>query len=277
MAHTLYKNLLTLYPRRFSERLGESMLQTFNDLCNEKRQTKKGFFSFVLWIFVETSIGIMYEHTLLIKEKLMKNILKNIALPAGVSFLMLLPFLLMEIVNRQSFRAAGEEFPVPLFIFLFVWGMVFISILVPIVQSLQARRYESASPAPELRDTITKIPADPKSTEISALVLTLPFLAIGAMQILNIEPPFAQALNQPDPDKPNFYNTVIPIGAFLLAIAGALFARTSIVQTLQSQGRLFARPISLIIVLLMLLLLAWNWVGFVIDQWPCFLGVPGCD
>jgi hypothetical protein len=124
---------------------------------------------------------------------------------------------------------------------------------------------------------MTKILANSKSAEITMLVLTLPFLAIGAMQIFNIEPPFAQAMNQPDPDKPNFYNTVIPMGAFLLAIVGALFARTSIVQTLQSQGRLLARPISLIIVLLMLLLLAWNWAGFVIDQWPCFLGVPGCD
>ena len=31
----LYKKLLGLYPRGFRERLGESMQQTFNDLCNE--------------------------------------------------------------------------------------------------------------------------------------------------------------------------------------------------------------------------------------------------
>ena len=44
---TLYKKLLTLYPRWFHEQLGESMEQTFNDLCNEKRQTKQGLFGFV--------------------------------------------------------------------------------------------------------------------------------------------------------------------------------------------------------------------------------------
>ena len=207
----------------------------------------------------------------------MKNTFKNIGLPAGVSFLLLLPFLFMEIVNRQSFRAAGEEFPIPLFIFLFVWGMVFISILVPIVQSLRELRNNSTSPVPEAGSAMIKILANPKSKEVIVLALTVPFLAISAMQILNIEPPFAQALNQPDPDKPNFYNTVIPIGAFLLAIAGTLMARSSIVQTLQAQGKFFARPISLIIVVLMLLLLASSWVGFVIDQWPCFIGVPGCD
>lgn len=207
----------------------------------------------------------------------MKNTFKNIGLTAGVSFLMLLPFLLMEIVNRQSFRAAGEEFPIPLFIFLFVWGMVFISILVPIVQSLRAQRNNLASSVPETMSTTTKLLANPKSTEIIILVLVLPFLAISAMQILNIEPPFAQALNQPDPDKPNFYNTVIPIGALLFAIVGVLIARMSIVQMLQTHEKLFSRPISLIIIVLMLLLLAWNWIGFVIDQWPCFIGVPGCD
>jgi hypothetical protein len=34
----LYKKLLGLYPRAFRERLGESMEQTFNDLCNERKQ-----------------------------------------------------------------------------------------------------------------------------------------------------------------------------------------------------------------------------------------------
>ena len=51
---TLYKKLLTFYPREFKEQLGEPMQQTFNDLCNEKQQTKKGLFGFMLWTFVET-------------------------------------------------------------------------------------------------------------------------------------------------------------------------------------------------------------------------------
>jgi hypothetical protein len=132
-------------------------------------------------------------------------------------------------------------------------------------------------PETETETASSRILTNPRATEIVVLVLALPFLMIGVMQILNIEPPFAEALNQPDPDKPNFYNTAIPIGAFLLAAVNAFIARASIVQVLQAQGRLFARPISLIVVLLMLLLLAWNWIGFIIDQWPCFIGVTGCD
>src|SRR3990172_8688435 len=61
IVHKLYRKLPTLYPRTFKEQLGESMEQTFQDLWNEKRQTKKEFFGFVLWTFIETAIGIFRE------------------------------------------------------------------------------------------------------------------------------------------------------------------------------------------------------------------------
>jgi hypothetical protein len=75
--HTLYKKLLRLYPREFREQLGESMQQTFNDLCAE-RETKGGWFGFMLWTFIETAVGIVREHVLLLtKGATMKNVLAN--------------------------------------------------------------------------------------------------------------------------------------------------------------------------------------------------------
>ncbi len=45
------------------------MEQTFSDLCNErKQQAEGGLFGFVLWMFVETAIGIIKEHILLITQ-----------------------------------------------------------------------------------------------------------------------------------------------------------------------------------------------------------------
>ena len=65
--HTLYKKLLRLYPRVFREQLGESMQQTFHDLCNEqKQQPGQGFF--LLTIFTETAIGIVREYLLILIE-----------------------------------------------------------------------------------------------------------------------------------------------------------------------------------------------------------------
>jgi len=70
----LYKKLLALYPGGFHERLGESMEQTFNDLCNERKQQAEYKWSgFVLWIFVETAVGIIREHMLLLTEGAMMN------------------------------------------------------------------------------------------------------------------------------------------------------------------------------------------------------------
>jgi uncharacterized membrane protein YidH (DUF202 family) len=89
--HTLYKKLLNFYPQAFKERLGESMEQTFNDLCNErKQQPSRGFF--VLSIFTETAIGIVREHLLILSEgDTMKNILANPTSAAITSIILSLP------------------------------------------------------------------------------------------------------------------------------------------------------------------------------------------
>ena len=96
--HSLYKKLLTFYPRGFREQLGESMAQTFNDLYQErKRQTGDRWYGFVVWMFIETVIGIVGQHILLIKEmNTMKNILTSprsaaimslfLSLPLGLTF-----------------------------------------------------------------------------------------------------------------------------------------------------------------------------------------------
>ena len=96
---TLYKKLLTLYPRWFHEQLGESMEQTFNDLCNEKRQTKQGLFGFVLWTFIETTTEIVQEHIVLLTQgDSMKNIISNPKSAALVGFLFALPFLTLNTI-----------------------------------------------------------------------------------------------------------------------------------------------------------------------------------
>ena len=177
--HVLYRKLLTFYPRKFREQLAESMEQTFNDLCNEKRQTKQRLFGFVLWMFIETAIGILQEYIGLIKEmNPMKNILTNLRSPAIISLLLVVPFIIMELVNRRNFN---EGFPFPLFGFMWVLPILFILTLTPMV------------------------------------------------------------------------------------------------QTVRAGNSLMANPISLLLKVAFLLFLAWFWGNIVVDQMPCFLGVPNCD
>ena len=57
-----YKKMIRLYPNEFRAELGESMEQTFRDLCDEnQRRSGQGWIGFVLWIFVETAVGILKE------------------------------------------------------------------------------------------------------------------------------------------------------------------------------------------------------------------------
>ncbi len=136
IARTLYKKLLSFYPKGFKEQLAESMGQTFNDLCNEKLQTGQALFGFVLSAFIETTAGIIHEHILSIEELYpMKNILINLRSPAIISFLLMMPLMIMEAVNRRSFNEG--LFPIPLFGVLWLMPLIFIVILMPIVRSVE--------------------------------------------------------------------------------------------------------------------------------------------
>ena len=133
---TLYKKLLAFYPPGFKKRLGESMEQTFNDLYREqKRQTDRRMFGPILWLFIETAIGIFRERLLLIREgDIMQAILTNLRAPALISFLLILPFMILEVVNRRNFN---EGFPIPLFVFMWVLPILFIVTLMPVVRNLR--------------------------------------------------------------------------------------------------------------------------------------------
>jgi len=54
-----YAKLLRLYPKSYRERFGQGMEQAFNDLCRERMKAGRGLSSFALWIFFETTTGII--------------------------------------------------------------------------------------------------------------------------------------------------------------------------------------------------------------------------
>jgi magnesium-transporting ATPase (P-type) len=267
----LYKRLLAFYPRSFREQLAESMEQTFNDLWMEKRRAKEELFGFVLWTFVETSIGIFREHLLLISPgDLMQTILKTIGSPALISLLLILPFMIMEVVNRRNF---DEDFP--FFLFFFMWLNLFaISlILLPIVRSRRTANQDMANPIPRQRN----IPfTNPKSAAMLSISLILSFVLVFLLDYVGWVP-LNYLVNGPNPEQPYLPGLFISLALFSIPVAAAIVACRPIVSTLQTGGSLFAHPIHLIIVVVILTLLAFSWGSWVIDQWPCFMGVPNCD
>src|SRR5215510_12166263 len=130
---TLYGKLLTLYPQRFKEQLGESMEQTFNDLYRE-RQTRPGKFGFVLWTFIDTAIGIVREHVLSVTEgNSMKNTLAYPRSAALISTILLaVAFIVAPLIYftgnlREAFGPLSYD--VADFLYGPVWAASMVSIV----------------------------------------------------------------------------------------------------------------------------------------------------
>jgi hypothetical protein len=82
-----YRTLLRLYSRSYREQFAESMEQTFHDLCRERSQAGKRLSGFVLWVFAETSVGIVKEKA---RFLIMQNLTRRLVVWAAVIALLLL-------------------------------------------------------------------------------------------------------------------------------------------------------------------------------------------
>ena len=99
----LYAKLLRCYPKSHRERFGEGMEQTFSDLCRERQKAGPGLFTFALWMYAETSAGIIREHS---TSFIMRN--KNIIwIALAVACVLLIPFLTGAPWDETDYIVAG--------------------------------------------------------------------------------------------------------------------------------------------------------------------------
>jgi hypothetical protein len=268
----LYRNLLGLYPREFRERFGESMQQTFDDLYNErKRQTERGVFGFVVWMFLETVLGIFQERLLLMTEgELMRTILKTLGSPALLGFLLILPLMILEVVNRQNF---SEEFPLMLFFVLWLNLFAISLILLPIAQSWRIAHRPLAEPVPTQGKTLLATPG------LAAVISVALILSLGILPLLDSVGWLSldRLFNGSNPEVAYLPGQILSLGLILFPVAAGIIAARPIVNTLRAGGSLFAHPLPLLIVVVISLLFAVGVVGMIMDQWSCFMGVPNCD
>ena len=104
----LYAKLLRLYPKPYRERFGEEMEQTFNDLCRERREAGDGLFGFALWVFAETSAGIIRENITFV---LMQNITRRLIVWAVVvALILLIPLVAMQFTSEVNWTLSDFVF-----------------------------------------------------------------------------------------------------------------------------------------------------------------------
>jgi hypothetical protein len=144
---TLYGKLLGLYPLAFRERFGESMEQTFADLCNERRRrTERGWPGFALGLFVETAVGIGRERVLLLVQGgMMKAVATDLGPAVLISFLLVLPFVILEFLFNTPTRQSAPGI-LALFGFLWLLPTAFIVVLAPMARTVRAGSGIMANP-----------------------------------------------------------------------------------------------------------------------------------
>jgi hypothetical protein len=125
----LYRKLLRCYSKSHRERFGESMEQTFNDLCRERVRAGRGLGGLVVWTFVETSAGILRENATNMMRCTMKQgstqslkVVKYSAITVGA--LMVAGIITLMVLARGT----GED----------ITGIVAPALLITIVSSIVA-------------------------------------------------------------------------------------------------------------------------------------------
>jgi hypothetical protein len=270
-AHALYKKLLALYPRTFREQLEESMVQTFNDLYHERKQARQEIFGFVLWMFLETALGIFRERLLLITEgNRMQSSIRTLGSSGAVGFLFIIPFLFMEIVNRRQYN---EDFPFALFFGMWLNLFAFSLILLPIVRGRWAANRDTEIPVPDQGSTLLTNPRSAALISIGLLLFLGLFPLLDSIGWISMD----RLFNGPDSSQPYLPGQIMTIILIFIPIAAGVIAARPVAATLRAGGSLFAHPFNLLIVVFLLGTFLMGFTNFLIDQWPCFIGVRFCD
>lgn len=108
-----------------------------------------------------------------------------------------------------------------------------------------------------MKDIFTNI----KSPALISLLLVIPFMVMEAVNTRNLNAIFNVPL----------------FGIMWLLPMIFIIILLPIVRNVRAGNSLAAKPVTLVLSLICLVLIALAWGNLVADQMPCFLGVPNCD
>ena len=106
--------------------------------------------------------------------------------------------------------------------------------------------------------------------------LAVPFALLMTLLLLRIEPPLG-AMLRGDPDQPNVIGSAIVLASLVLSIAGLTLAVAPIVRASRAGATLSSFRGDLIVAAFILLFVGLFVGGVIVDQLPCWRGVPNCD
>jgi hypothetical protein len=106
-------------------------------------------------------------------------------------------------------------------------------------------------------------------------LLTIPTLAVVISFILGVLPfMILEWTTRSNLPRSNASPMLWVVLWFLSAVFFAILML--LVRFVRAGNSIIARPVSLVLGVVFLALIAWNWGALVMDQMPCFLGGTGC-
>ena len=108
---------------------------------------------------------------------------------------------------------------------------------------------------------LSRLPGNLKTPAIISSVLVLPFITLELINRRSL---------------PQGFPVVLFVVMWLLPLAFIL-TLMPILRNLRAEKRSMTNPLSLLPRVGLLIFIAWFWVSLILDQMPCFLGVPNCD
>lgn len=200
----------------------------------------------------------------------MQTTLKTYGSSVLISFLLIVPFIILEVVNRRQFN---EGFPGVLFFAMWINLFAVNILLLPIALGRRTRNRDMANVIPAPRNTLLTKPGS------AAIIGVIVFMFPGILPLLQAVGWLSldRLFNGPNPELEYLPGMFLTIGLILFPIAAGIIAGGPIVNTVRAGGSLFAHPVNLIIVVLIAATFAFGFTSLLIDQWPCFMGVPMCD
>ncbi len=132
----------------------------------------------------------------------------------------------------------------------------------------------------QAKNPMKNIATNPKSAAIISIILALPLPILFIISWLEIEPfngLLKTLFTEADGYRQNALGATVTIGAALLLPVAFIVSLVPIVRNIRAGNSILANPINLLLAVALLVFITMFVGGIIVDQYPCWIGVPNCD
>jgi hypothetical protein len=129
-------------------------------------------------------------------------------------------------------------------------------------------------PRPRLIDAVKGVRTNQGIAEVVSIILALPFALMISLLLLRIEPPFARLISAA-PDQPNIFGSAVVFGALALSVVALAVNVAPIMRDVRAGTA--ADPVNIALTVLIGFFILLFIGALIVDQYPCWIGMPNCD